>query len=132
MFPIPKSHGSLACQTLYHTASLENGLGTDVGFSGSLQECTQSQSDCTNHMTNFKLFNLLLIEIIQPQLSTTCRLVGCVVAAIWKRQKKCYGGYWLQSCTCRTVEGNSFLRAGKIYFRFPPKGKWDKFLLWDK
>ena len=25
----------------------------------------QSQSDCTNHMTNLKLFNLLLIEIIE-------------------------------------------------------------------
>ncbi len=44
---------SLACQTLYLTASLGNGLGTDVGFSGFLQECTQSQSDCTYHMTNW-------------------------------------------------------------------------------
>ncbi len=34
------TESSLACQTLYHTASLGNGLGTDVGFSGSLQECT--------------------------------------------------------------------------------------------
>ncbi len=43
--------------------------------------------------------------------------------------QKCCGGHWLQSCTCRTAEGNSFLRAGTRYFRFPPKGKWEKFLL---
>ncbi len=45
----------------YHFAGKWSG---DVGFSGSLQECMHSQSDFTNHMTNLKLFNLLLIEMI--------------------------------------------------------------------